>query len=353
MKNVLLALLLTTAALSSACGSSASVGDGTGAEGPSGSVHVALNGAGDLAVIAIQNVFDSDQNLLVECTEKPHTLDGQAFCDELVVLPPGVYEIVVQSPDPSCRSEQDHYKVVVSPNQTTEIQINLVCGEDNGAVDTIVTEDHLPTVVDIGFDFANGERANKFMCADGGPVTITVSLDDEDTACGDLLVDWTAVADVQGDTLVFVPGSEVQPHVDPVTMECVASIAVDPAGSNPGDYRVTVEVFDDGLEDPRTATFNFPVHILEDCFPAESSVLVPGWDIFTFPGTGYVEWAVLPSGQLQVTFVTQGAFPIYSFTGGAHFFNPSNLLDDPGVTTFGPGTTATGAGLATRDGTTF
>ncbi len=81
-----------------------------------GGVHLALNGSigvsGSLATIAIQNLFDPTQNFLVQCNEKDHTLNGEPFCDELTVLPPGIYEVIVQSPDPACHAGaalvQDH-----------------------------------------------------------------------------------------------------------------------------------------------------------------------------------------------------------------------------------------------------
>jgi len=226
-----------------------------------GSVQLAVNGTleGDVAVIAFRNVFNEEQAFLQECARKPHTLGGQQFCDELFVLPPGVYEVVVQSPDPDCSPEQDHYKVLVEPEKTVEIAITLVCGHDTGGLDTVVLEDHRPVIEDVNFEFEGGETANKYVCDEYEPVVIEAVLSDADTACTDLQVVWTS-----SNPTYLVLLSPVAPHLDPATLQCVASITVDPLSSVPGDYEVELRVVDDGPDDPYTTSLTFPVHVI-DC----------------------------------------------------------------------------------------
>lgn len=218
-------------------------------------------------MIAVQDVFDPTQNFLIECEEKDHTLDGQTFCDELLVLPPGVYEIVVQSMDPSCHTEQDHYKVIVEPNQTTEIEVTMICGDQNGGLDVIVTEWNQPRIDDIDFFFVEGGVANKFICIDDEDVRIAITVSDADTPCDELTVNWTAVNSLDQDvtaTLLSEPLHEAG--------TCVFSIRVD--SSQPaGDYEVTVSVSDGTTP---TTTLTFPLHLIEcevvppQCLPEQT-----------------------------------------------------------------------------------
>ncbi|WP_373048398.1 hypothetical protein [Vulgatibacter sp.] len=229
-----------------------------------GNVHLALDGYldGNLAVIAIQNVFDRDESYLIDCKKKDHKLNGSTFCDELVVLPPGVYEVRVQSPDPDCESEKDHYKALVEPKKTTEIKVKLVCGEDNGALDTIVKEDHRPTIKDIKFWFEyTYEPANKFICKDDTNVVIAAVLSDEDTRCEDLEVEW------QSRNPYLSIGHFMPPYK--VEGKCIATATVDAYYSYVGDYWLTIHVRDDGAYDQHTSKLSIPIHIIDcDDYPA-------------------------------------------------------------------------------------
>lgn len=164
-------------------------------DGAAGEIHVALEGAGGtMAMIVLRNVFNPAEVRLVECEQKDHTLNGSTFCDELIVLPPGVYEVRVQSREKGCTTARDHYKVVVQPRQTVELEIELHCGGASGGLDVIVRSSHRPVVEHIDFNFSgSGERANKFVCLCGEAVTATFMVTDGDgTACEELIGSWTA-----------------------------------------------------------------------------------------------------------------------------------------------------------------
>ncbi len=274
MKRLLAAIaVIGVAGVFAACGGAS----GSAEEGEVGAVHLALIGGGEvdidgnLAIIAIQSVF-GDESYLIECQRKDHLSDGyygSPFCDELQVLPPGVYEVIVQSPDPNCRTEKDHYKVLVEPNETTEIEISLVCGIDNGAVDTIVKETYRPVIEDVNFSFGE-EVGNKFICNDVDPEVvpppeyvrlIEVELSDEDTSCGNLKV--TFASEPAG--LIFSTPQPVIPVFESATGKCIASFKISASGVVPGVYDLTITVTDDPEPDPYTTELTIPIHVL-DCY---------------------------------------------------------------------------------------
>lgn len=180
------------------CGASGSSTE-TQREKPGG-LRVALDGSiSTSSTIAVRDVFDPQKAWLVQCAQKDHTLEGQAFCDELLVLPPGVYDVVVQGRD-GCRSAQDEYQVVVNPGETSEITVTMICADPSGALDTIVTSAWRPSVTNIDFAFENsGESSNKFVCRCATDFTrVTVDVTDQDTVCADLVGAFT-LFDSQGE----------------------------------------------------------------------------------------------------------------------------------------------------------
>jgi hypothetical protein len=234
-----------------------------------GAVRLNLNGnntVGDtMAYVVIRNVFDHSQNYLVECGEKAYQLEGSTFCDELLILPPGVYEIIVQSLDPNCRTEQDHYKVVVKAGSTVELEINLICGGANGGLDLLVVKSKKPPVFE-DIDFKIGDQmANKFICQYGDDVTISVTVTDEDTDCDDLTFKWYADG-------VLVAGA---PYPVPIASAgttnhdgntCRFEIVVDSGAplSDLGPPRVPYELKLKVSDGESSASFSFPVYII-DC----------------------------------------------------------------------------------------
>lgn len=254
-------MLAALAVLGAGCGmtsSSSSAEGGPGGSGNVGKVHVYLSGEGSVdTTIVIQDVFDSSRNFLVECEEKPETLDGQTFCDELLVLPPGVYQLVVQTQDPSCRTEQDHYKVVVTENQTVELQINVICYADNGGLDVIVGTWNQPALTGITFTFETSlTQANKFVCQFGENVWVQMAVTDEDTPCTDLDVTWSIKNSGGGNANALI--LEQKTASDGNT--CFFSVLLD-ASAALDDYDVTFTV-DDG--NTPANSFTFPIHLI-DC----------------------------------------------------------------------------------------
>ena len=170
------------------------------------------------------------------------------------MLPPGTYQIVVQSPDESCSAEQDHYKVIVRPGLTTEIEVKLLCGLDNGALDTIVVASYRPVIEDIDFWFGCHDRANKFVCADGPNVTVSAVVSDVDTPCSSLRAKWIASSPD------LVLQNQVQPHR--VNGQCVAKVTIDSSSSCVGDYQLTLKVSDDGYADRTKTSLTLPIHVV-------------------------------------------------------------------------------------------
>lgn len=240
------------------CGGEAS-GETGSDPGPSGTVRLNLSGgmeAGStLARIAIRDVFDPDKNWLIDCAEKDHQLKGKSFCDELIVLPPGIYEVVVQSVDSDCESEKDHYKVEVKKNETTEIEVKLVCGEDNGALDTIVKEYEAPVIEKIWFEFAKGGQANKFICAGKEDVIVKIAVTDSDTHCKDLEGTWSARTDHTDVTsgLLSYPQRKYEYG------KCIFSVRVN-SDVPLGDYEVRFDVED---RDGYSTYLEFPLHLIK------------------------------------------------------------------------------------------
>ena len=256
------------------CGGGAGPGAGSGepeaATGETGGMHLALNGSigvsGSLATIAIQNLFDPSQNFLIQCNEKDHTLNGEPFCDELTVLPPGVYEVIVQSPDPNCHPEQPWYKVIVRRNETVELHVNLVCGDANGGLDVIVTETEPPVVRDIDFRFAHtDDQANKFVCRnDPNPlhryVLATVTVTDSDTPCSEISGTWSS--DPNNPLHPLIVGSSVQTHTVDGQEQCLFTAILDSQAPE-GDYTLTLTLNDGDF----TVPFSFPIHVVTCEFP--------------------------------------------------------------------------------------
>jgi len=247
-------------ALVSACGpvsNSDSTEEATQQAPEVGNLHLACRGAarGELAVIAIRDLFDAQHSFLVDCARKAHRVEGQEFCDELMVLPPGTYEVVVQSPDEDCVAERERYQAIVRPNQTTEMVVQLVCGADNGALDVVVVASHRPVIEEIDFWFGCHKPANKFVCARGRDVTVRARLSDADTPCSQLCAKWLA----GGSGLVLE--TAVQPRQ--VEGECVAEVTIDAARSPIGAHPLTLKVADGGCRDTTTTSLSFPVHVIE------------------------------------------------------------------------------------------
>ena len=262
MKTAVAVLSVAFIALLGACGGPSGVGaesEGPAVvSGPTGRIQLNLDGVTPLVTIAIRNVFDHSQTFLVDCNTKDHTLDGHAFCDELTALAPGVYEIIVQSQDPDCHSEQDHYKVIVRENETVEVPITLVCGSANGGLDVIVTEEHRPTITGLSFP-----GANKFICqecaGENGDVDVPIQVVDTDTACIDLATTWSAASSGGTDvTASLLSGFQLLPQ-DPGG-PCVFQATID-AGAPLGDDSLTFTVSDEHI--PASAV-TFPIHII-DC----------------------------------------------------------------------------------------
>lgn len=246
--------VIAASCLLAACGSRS----GSGA--PEGALQLNLNGNGTtpMAEIVVRNVFDTGFVHLVQCIEKDHTLEGQTFCDELMILPPGVYELIVQSHN-GCYTEFDHYKVVVKPGETVEVTINMICGDANGGLDVIVLENWKPIFTDITFEFPDGDKANKYICIDGEDVTVTIAVEDPDTACEDLTPTWYVNGSA---TLLPLITATASSEVDGV---CYFSATIDSSASaTPASYNVTLKVADNGF----VSSFTFPIHLIE-CEPEE------------------------------------------------------------------------------------
>lgn len=264
MRAIWAAATIAASGLLFACGSTTS---GGGGEETTGSLRMQLDGniasSSEMATIVIRNVFDTNQVFLIECHQKDHTLDGEPFCDELLVLPPGVYEVLVQSGDPNCVSEQQWYKVIVQPNETVELEVSLVCGGANGGLDVIVTEEEVPVITDIDFTFAGTQTpANKFVCQNDGDVVVTVTVFDSDTACADLTGTWYLKGPGDADygtdlSDLILAGSETK--VAGPNGTCLFSVTVD-ASAALGDYSLRLDVTDG----EHTGSFSFPIHIV-DC----------------------------------------------------------------------------------------
>jgi hypothetical protein len=240
-------------------------GDGAAGQDGMGQLKVRLGGASSLTTIVVRNVFDHSKVYLVDCAQKDHLLNGASFCDELLILPPGAYELIVQSQDPSCRSEQDHYKVLVKERQTVEVQLTLICGGNTGGLDVLVTTRHRPQLTGIVFTFdETGQRANKFICqectGENGDVWVEVQVTDSDTACHLLTPTWSAT-DAAGlevtSALIVATVAEAGPAG---TGLCLFRARLD-AGRPLGSYLVTFAVSDGS---PPSTAITFPVHII-DC----------------------------------------------------------------------------------------
>ncbi len=242
-----------------------------------GGVHLALSGSigvsGSLATIAIQNLFDSSQNFLVRCNEKDHTLNGEPFCDELTVLPPGIYEVIVQSPDPSCHPEKPWYKVIVRPNETVELPVKLVCGEANGGLDVIVKEVEPPVVRDIDFKFPHDGPANKFICSndpncDHRFVDVKVTVTDSDTPCSE--IDGHFTSDPNNPNHPLIVHEERKTITYDGHEKCLFIATLDSQAPQ-GDYEVTLELNDGHFCVP----FTFPIHVLTCQFPENGDGQTP------------------------------------------------------------------------------
>lgn len=233
-------------------------GENPGAE-DAALLRVRLGGIADpsgaLATLVVRNVFDPAQVRLVECLAKNHALDGQSFCDELITVAPGVYEILVQSVVRECRSERDHYKVLVEKNRTVEVPITLVCRSHSGGLDVVVTTRSLPSIQGLSFTFDLGGRANKYMCFCGDDVRAEVQVSDADSPCGALEVRWSAVDESGLDAtaqLLSAPASSETGGT------CRYSILVD-ANADPGSYLVTFAASDGR---PPASALTFPIHLI-------------------------------------------------------------------------------------------
>ena len=260
MKNALYrAVIIAVLGVTVACGNGTSPTNQP--ESATSGVRVQLNGGtvgGVMATIVIQNVFDTSQSWLVNCTAKDHLLNGQTFCDEMTILPPGVYEIIVQTQN-DCTMTQDHYKVVVQPNVTTEITVNLVCGTETGGLDTIVTESWRPLITDIDFHFLGAEGpANKFVCQGGLPVRVTLTASDKDTACASLTGSWSKDGVTIDPTVLPLP-APILAFEAPVG--CAFTEVIDPTAAV-GDYNLDFTV-SDGTS---SSTLAYPIHII-NCSP--------------------------------------------------------------------------------------
>ncbi|WP_373048399.1 hypothetical protein [Vulgatibacter sp.] len=250
--------LVAVAALLSACsGTSSSSAEAFSSGGDAGELHFAMKGEGVDSTIVIRNVFEPDDFYLIECMEKDHLLDGQAFCDELVVLPPGVYEVKVQSQDPNCRSEKDHYKILVEPRKTVELDVKLFCSDDGGGLDVIVTSWNQPSFDSVQFETEGGAYTNKNICQYEEDVWVTINVKDSDTDCDDLSVNWSVTDGAAAASLILQ--ETTGPHA-PDGSVCHFSALLD-SSVVLGTYRVTFTVSDD--ETP-TNFLKFPVYII-DC----------------------------------------------------------------------------------------
>ncbi len=227
------------------CGSD---GSKSSQSGPTGSMSVKVSGpAGQTltGTIAAQDVFDPTHMIVADCMEKDYPLPGDgAFCDNLLVLPPGLYEVVVQPDDPNCRTEQAWYKVPVQPGQTSEISIVIVCGAQTGGLDVIVTESYGPVITDIEFQFLNGNAANKYICQYSPLVEAIVTVVDPDTACNLLTGAWSATP-----AGILAGTSQVGCQF----------FAVFNTSAPLGVYNVTFTVTDN---QGHQASLTFPVHII-------------------------------------------------------------------------------------------
>lgn len=276
------------------CGSSANPGRN---DSPAaGRLRVALDSSVPMATIVVRNVFDPQQVAVVDCAKKDHLLDGGQFCDELLVLPPGVYEVVVQSHE-GCQSEQDHYKVVVTAGTTTELTVNMICGVQNGALDTVVTSTEFPTVTGLDFTFANtGEPANKFVCQCALDFTqVTATVFDSDNACDQLTGTFTATNS---------QGQRVNP------------LSIFPAaGGTLPDMLLSADV--PGGYDLQNA--NDPAHLIFSATGTNqfSAVSEPDGGTEVFPSTDWhLTWnAATQSGTFNVTDVSDAGFPQPLLTG--------------------------------------
>ena len=238
-------------------------------------MHLALNGSigtsGSLATIAIQNLFDPSQNYLDPVQrEGPRDRRGARSATSSPCCLPASYEVIVQSPDPSCHPEQPWYKVIVRPNETVELQVNLVCGDANGGLDVIVTVEEPPVVQSIDFLFQNGDQANKFICtndAENPFVQVRIGVTDSDTPCAQLAATWSS-GPCRRPAAHRRPVRRPHLEVDGVCYFTNWLRANDPALN--GDYEITFSVND--AADPDTAThttnFTFPVHLRTCTFPA-------------------------------------------------------------------------------------
>jgi len=187
-------LALAAAALSwLACGGPSVDGD-AGLPANLGSVHLRLGAPSVDVTLVVRNVFDHAQAYLVDCVEKDHLLDGQRFCDELLVVPAGIYEIIVESEDDQCQSARDRYQVQVAEGGTAEVEISLVCYVGNGALDVVVVTEYTPSIRELSFSFEpSGAPATKYVCGGGDDVRVEVQVTDSDTLCSGLAFGFSAV----------------------------------------------------------------------------------------------------------------------------------------------------------------
>ncbi len=252
MANRLVAVAL--ALLSSACGYSPSE-SGAEPEQALGSVRLRLGATPVDVTLVVRNVFDHSQVRVVGCPKKDHLLDGHEFCDELLVLPAGVYEVVVQSQDDQCESDQSHYKAVVEEGRTVEIEVGLVCFLGNGGLDVVVVTEYSPRITGISFrTAASDEPATKYVCGGSDDVRVEVEVTDSDTPCSELAWSFSAKDELEVDVtssllsgLMSVPG-------DP----CRFSAVID-AGAPLQDYRLTFMVSD---ADSAPNAVTFLVHLI-------------------------------------------------------------------------------------------
>ena len=211
-----------------------------------------------LAQIAIRNVFDPSQTYLVDCAAKNHTLpNGDRFCDELTLLPPGIYDIVVQSLDPNCRSELAQYKISVEAGQTIEVPVTLVCGPTSGGTDVVVTEVNQPGI--LGVTFQNDTNNLCQACPGGNAdIDVQVAVFDADTACSALVPQWSATGTGGDVTSSLLSNLQLLPQLPGGPCVFQATVAGDAAL---GDYDIRFSVAD-GVTP--TSSVLFPLHLI-DC----------------------------------------------------------------------------------------
>ncbi len=223
-----------------------------------GAVRLKLEASSQVS-ITVRDLFDLSRVYLVDCEE---TVDGsgQRFCDQLIVLAAGAYEITVQSQDESCWSEQPRHLVLVEEKQTVEVESRLICGENKGGLDVIVTSRYGPSITDLSFWFEDsGEPASEYICRCNQDVRVELQVVDPDTACEALTFGWFAEDDLGNDvTLSLLSDFQAIPGAP-----CRFSALIN-ASSPLGTYQLTFTVTD-GDTPPSSATF--PVHLIAcDCF---------------------------------------------------------------------------------------